>query len=68
MNKKEYKSQYGFLGIGQFGGNIARKFAEAGYLCIVANSSQEDLDTIANVENIFHFQNGKGCHKDSDKG
>ena len=64
MNKKEYKSQYGFLGIGQFGGNIARKFAEAGYPCIVANSSQEDLDTIANVENIFHFQNGKGCHKD----
>ncbi|MDE7309326.1 MAG: hypothetical protein K2N61_11830 [Lachnospiraceae bacterium] len=45
-DKKEYKKQYGFLGIGQFGGNITRKFEEAGYPCIAANSSQEDLDTL----------------------
>ena len=29
MSNKEYLKMYGFLGIGQFGGNITRKFEEA---------------------------------------
>ena len=55
---------YGFLGIGQFGGNITRRFEEAGYPCIVANSSREDLSTVKNAKNKFHFREGQGCHKD----
>lgn len=58
MNKKEYKKQYGFLEIGQFGGNITRKFEEAGYPCIAANSSQEDLDILAGAAHKLHFENG----------
>lgn len=45
MNKKEYLKLYGFLGIGQAGGNLTRKFEESGYPCVVANSSTEDLMT-----------------------
>lgn len=67
MNKKEYLTMYGFLGIGQFGGNITRKFEEAGYPCVVANSSREDLLTVRNAKNKFHFRNGSGCHKNRKK-
>ena len=67
MNNKEYLKMYGFLGIGQFGGNITRKFEEAGYPCVVANSSQEDLQTVKNAKNKFHFKNGSGCHKNRKK-
>lgn len=66
MYKKEYISFYGFLGIGQFGGNITKKFEEAGYPCVVANSSVEDLST-RNAKNKLHFRNGQGCHKDRGK-
>lgn len=62
MYKKEYKEQYGFLGIGQFGGNITKKFEEASYPCVIANSSLEDLAT-RNAKNKLHFKNGQGCHK-----
>lgn len=67
MSNKEYLKMYGFLGIGQFGGNITRKFEEAGYPCVVANSSQEDLQTVKNAKNKFHFKNGSGCHKNRKK-
>lgn len=66
MYRKEYLKFYGFLGIGQFGGNLIRKFEEAGYPCVVANSSVEDLATM-NVKNKFHFRNGHGCHKNRKK-
>ena len=58
---------YGFLGIGAFGGNITRQFEEAGYLCIVANSSAEDLKQILNAKNKIHFNGGSGCHKNRKK-
>jgi len=66
MYKKEYITFYGFLGIGQFGGNVTKKFEEAGYPCIVANSSLEDLAT-RNAKNKLHFRNGQGCHKNRKK-
>ena len=66
MYKKEHISFYGFLGIGQFGGNVTRKFEETGYPCVVANSSIEDLAT-RNAKNKLHFRNGQGCHKNRKK-
>ena len=66
MYKKEYIQFYGFLSIGQFGGNVTRKFEEAGYPCVVANSSVEDLST-RNAKNKLHFRNGQGCHKNRKK-
>lgn len=66
MYKKEYINFYGFLGIGQFGGNLTRKLEEAGYPCVVANSSVEDLAT-RNAKNKLHFRNGQGCHKNRKK-
>lgn len=62
MYKKEYLLLYGFLGIGQFGLNITKKFEEEGFPCVVANSSIEDLAT-RNAKNKLHFRNGTGCHK-----
>ena len=41
----EYMKSYGFLGIGQFGSNVTKKFENIGYPCVVANSSTEDLKT-----------------------
>lgn len=67
MYKKEFINCYGFLGIGQFGGNVTRKFEEEGYPCVIANSSLEDLATIKHAKNKFHFKNGKGCHKNRKK-
>lgn len=66
MYKKEHMKFYGFLGIGQFGGNVTKNFEEAGYPCVVANSSVEDLAT-RNAKNKFHFRNGQGCHKNRKK-
>lgn len=66
MYRKEYITFYGFLGIGQFGMNVTKKFEEAGYPCVVANSSVEDLAT-RNAKNKFHFRNGQGCHKNRKK-
>lgn len=66
MYRKEYIKIYGFLGIGQFGMNLTRKFEEAGYPCVVANSSVEDLAT-RSAKNKFHFRNGQGCHKNRKK-
>ena len=66
MYRKEYIKFYGFLGIGQFGGNITKKFEEAGYPCVVANSSVEDLAT-RSAKNKLHFRNGQGCHKNRKK-
>jgi len=60
-------NSYGFLGIGAFGGNITRLFEDAGFPCIAANSSTEDLRQITNAKNKLHFKGGSGCHKDRKK-
>ncbi len=66
MYRKEYINFYGFLGLGQFGLNVTKDFEEAGFPCVVANSSVEDLAT-RSAKNKFHFKNGKGCHKNRKK-
>lgn len=66
MYKKEYMQFYGFLGIGQFGGNLLKKFEEEEFPCVIANSSVEDLAT-RNAKNKLHFRNGTGCHKNRKK-
>lgn len=66
MYRKEYINFYGFLGLGQFGVNVTKKFEEAGFPCVVANSSIEDLAT-RNAKNKLHFKNGQGCHKNRKK-
>jgi len=67
MTSNEFQKAYGFLGIGQFGANITRQFETAGYPCIIANSSQEDLRQAHNAKNKLHFSGGSGCHKDRRK-
>ena len=66
MYKKEYMQFYGFLGIGQAGGNFTKRFEDDGFPCVVANSSIEDLAT-RNAKNKLHFRNGTGCHKNRKK-
>jgi hypothetical protein len=67
MKNGDYTKYYGFLGIGAFGGNATRAFESAGYPCIVANSSAEDLHQLKNAKNKIHFIGGSGCHKDRKK-
>ena len=56
MNNNEFMKNYGFLGIGAFGGNATRAFEAAGYPCIVANSSTEDLQQLRDANNKLHFR------------
>ena len=67
MENNGFKKHYGFLGLGAFGGNVTRQFETAGYPCIVANSSQEDLRQVKDAKNKIHFSGGSGCHKDRRK-
>jgi hypothetical protein len=67
MKNNDHMKNYGFLGIGAFGGNATRSFEVAGYPCIVANSSMEDLHQLKNANNKVHFIGGSGCHKDRRK-
>ena len=67
MRNNNYMEKYGFLGIGAFGGNITRQFEQAGYPCIVANSSIEDLSQTKNAKNKLHFEGGLGCAKNRNK-
>jgi len=67
MRNNDFMKNYGFLGIGAFGGNATRPFESAGYPCIAANSSSEDLRQLKNANNKIHFIGGSGCHKDRKK-
>jgi len=67
MRNNEFMKNYGFLGLGAFGGNATRLFELAGYPCIAANSSTEDLRQLKDVKNTMHFIGGSGCHKDRKK-
>jgi cell division GTPase FtsZ len=67
MMNNDFMKNYGFLGIGAFGGNATRLFELAGYPCIVANSSFEDLRQLKDANNKIHFIGGNGCHKDRRK-
>ena len=67
MRDNDFMKNYGFLGIGAFGGNATRPFEAAGYPCIAANSSSEDLSQLKGASNKLHFAGGSGCHKDRGK-
>jgi hypothetical protein len=67
MRNNDFMKNYGFLGLGAFGGNATRLFELAGYPCIAANSSTEDLRQLKDAKNTIHFIGGSGCHKDRRK-
>ena len=67
MRNNDFMKNYGFLGLGAFGGNATRLFELAGYPCIAANSSTEDLRQLKDAKNTMHFIGGSGCHKDRKK-
>lgn len=57
-----------FIGIGQAGGNIVRKFEEKGFFTFYINTSAEDLYTIPTSDiRKFHIPTAFGCNKDRKK-
>ena len=59
---------YGFLGIGQCGGNIVNIAMSNGYTSMAINSSPEDLATLDLVRSKILLENGGGCGKNRDEG
>lgn len=60
------KEQFGIVGLGQAGGNIANLFEGKGYDTIYVNTSQEDLKTIKGVHKL-HITGADGAAKDRKK-
>lgn len=60
------KEQFGIIGLGQAGGNIANLFENKEYNTIYVNTSQEDLNTIKGVHKL-HITGADGAAKDRRK-
>lgn len=60
------KEQFGVIGLGQAGGNIANLFENKEYNTIYVNTSQEDLNTIKGVHKL-HITGADGAAKDRRK-
>ena len=60
------REQFGIIGLGQAGGNIANLFENKGYDTIYVNTSQEDLNTIKGVHKL-HVTGADGAAKDRKK-
>ena len=60
------KDQFGIIGLGQAGGNIANLFEGKGYNTVYVNTSQEDLNTIKGVHKL-HVTGADGAAKDRKK-
>ena len=60
------REQFGIVGLGQAGGNIANLFENKGYDTIYVNTSQEDLNTIKGVHKL-HVTGADGAAKDRKK-
>lgn len=59
------KQRYGFVGLGSMGGNVVSSFYIKGYLSMVANTAQSDLDSLELPEECkYHILNGYGSSKD----
>ena len=56
------KEQFGVLGLGQAGSNIANIFETMNYLTVYVNTSKEDLSTIKGAHKI-HIPNADGAAK-----
>lgn len=63
---QERKAEYGFLGIGGCGGNIANLFYQKGYPAFFINSSAEDLASLEGVAEgmKYHLHGGVGTAQD----
>ena len=57
------REQFGILGLGQCGGNIASLFEQKQYTTVYLNTSQEDLSAIKGVHKI-HIEGADGAAKD----
>lgn len=60
------REQFGVIGLGQAGGNIANLFEGKGYDTVYVNTSQEDLNTIKGVHKL-HITGADGAAKDRKK-
>ena len=60
------REQFGIIGLGQAGGNIANLFESKGYDTVYVNTSQEDLNTIKGVHKL-HITGADGAAKDRKK-
>lgn len=60
------REQFGVLGLGQCGGNIATLFEQKQYTTVYLNTSQEDLNAIKGVHKI-HIDGADGAAKDRRK-
>lgn len=63
------KDKCGILGLGAYGGNQGLPFYKAGYPVLFANSAQQDLDSLKEVDedHKYHIPGGEGCNKDRRK-
>lgn len=60
------REQFGILGLGQCGGNIATLFEQKQYTTVYLNTSKEDLSAIKGVHKI-HIDGADGAAKDRRK-
>ena len=60
------REQFGILGLGQCGGNIATLFEQKQYATVYLNTSKEDLNAIKGVHKI-HIDGADGAAKDRRK-
>lgn len=60
------REQFGIIGLGQAGGNIANLFEGKGYDTVYVNTSQEDLNTIKGAHKL-HIIGADGAAKDRKK-
>jgi cell division GTPase FtsZ len=60
------REQFGILGLGQCGGNIASLFEQKQYTTVYLNTSKEDLSAIKGVHKI-HIDGADGAAKDRRK-
>lgn len=63
------KGWYGFVGLGQMGGNIAKSIYVKEYPVMAANTAQSDLDGLdIPEESKYHILGGYGSSKERKKG
>lgn len=62
------KGRYGFIGLGQMGGNVVKSIHVKGYSVMAANTAQSDLDGLDIPEDYkYHILGGYGSSKERKK-
>lgn len=62
------KGRYGFIGLGQMGGNVVKSMHAKGYSVMAANTAQSDLDGLdIPEERKYHILGGYGSSKERKK-